>query len=143
MKGPIQSLEVTYLVHATEDPERLERALSGLLQTSAKPELELLEGHFGNTITRVRVHLTGDEASEALMHVVRSMPVSLKKQILSDISSYLDEHNAFFLRLDKQRLVTGSAALGPGDAVRLKVKPRLFMVKGGAPEFYAQLIKGA
>jgi len=143
MKGPIQSVEVTYLVHATEDPDTLRRAVSALLGSSAEPEVEQLEGHFGNTIVKVRLHLTGDEASDAFRSVLQTIPSGLKREILSDIASFLDEHSAFFLRLDKQRLVAGSPALGSGDAVRLKVKPRLFLVKGSAPKFYEQLIEGS
>jgi len=143
MKGPIQSLEVTYLIHATEDAGKLERAVSTLLGSSAEPELDPLEGHFGNRIVRVRLHLTGEDASSALASVLKSMHPGLKKEILSDISAHLDEHNALFLRLDKQKLVAGSTAIGSGDAVRLKVKPRLFLVKGSAPKFYEQLIKSS
>ena len=143
MKGPIQSVEVTYLVHATEDPDTLRRAVSALLGSSAEPEVEQLEGHFGNTIVKVRLHLTGDEASDAFRSVLQTIPSRLKREIVSDLASFLDEHSAFFLRLDKQRLVAGSPALGSGDAVRLKVKPRLFLVKGSAPKFYEQLIEGS
>ena len=143
MKGPIQSVEVTYLVHATEDPDTLRRAVSALLGSSAEPEGEQLEGHFGNTIVKVRLHLTGDEASNAFRSVLKTIPSGLKREILSDLASFLDEHGAFFLRLDKQRLVAGFPALGSGDAVRLKVKPRLFLVKGSAPKFYEQLIEGS
>ena len=142
MKGPIQSVEVTYLVHATEDPDKLGRAVSTLLGSAAEPEAEKLEGHFGNVITRARLHLTGDEASGAFRSILETLPADLKKEIVSDLPSFLDEHGAFFLRLDKQKLVAGSAALGTGDAVRLKVKPRLFLVKGSAPKFYEQLIEG-
>jgi len=143
MKGPIQSLEVTYLVHATEDPDKLERAVSALIGFSAKPGLDLLEGHFGNRIMRARMHLTGEEASNALTSILESMAQGLKRGILSDLPAYLDEHNALFLRLDKQKLVEGSTALGSGDAVRLKIKPRLFLMKGSAPKFYEQLIENS
>ena len=143
MKGPIQSVEVTYLVHATEDPEKLGRAVSALVGSSAEPEAERLEGHFGNVIVRVRLHLTGDDASNAFRSVLKTIPAGLRGEIISQLPSFLDEHGAFFLRLDKQKLVEGTAALGSGDSVRLKVKPRLFLVKGGAPKFYEQLIEGS
>jgi RNA binding exosome subunit len=143
MKGPVQSLEATYLVHATEDPMKLQRAVQGLLQTQAAPGVEELEGHFGNRIIRARFHLTGEEAALAIANIFGKMPLKLRKEILAQIPSYLDEHSALFLRLDKQELVSGSIALGSGDPVRLKVKPRLFVVKGSAPQFYARLIEGS
>jgi RNA binding exosome subunit len=143
MKGPIQSVEVTYLVHATEDPEKLERAVFGLLQIPSEPVLEELQGHFGNPIFRARAHLTGDEATNAFGNLVRAMSAGLRGEIVTSISKHLDEHGSLFLRLDKQKLVTGTVDLASGDAVRVKVKPRLFMVKGGAPRFYAQIIEKA
>jgi RNA binding exosome subunit len=63
--------------------------------------------------------------------------------VLSEIASHVDEHSALFLRFDKQGLVAGSLRLGSADAVRVKVKPRGFIPKGGADAFYAGLLRGA
>ena len=141
MKGVIQSLEVTYFVHATEDQEKIERAVSWLLGREVAPETETLEGHFGNRILSARVHLTGEEAGSGFSHLASSLPPAVLDQILSELGSHLDEHSALFMRLDKQSLVSGSVALGASDPVRVKVKPRSFMVKGGAPDFYARLMR--
>jgi RNA binding exosome subunit len=142
LKGPIQSVEATYLVHATEDAEKVGGAVAKLLGAASEPVVESLEGHFGNRILRGRLHLTGEEAARAFESLVALMPQGMRDEVVADIGPYLDEHSALFLRLDKQKLVSGSVALGTGDAVRLKVKPRVFQLKGGAPRFYAQLIGG-
>jgi len=142
LKGPIQSVEVTYLVHATEDPKNLEAAVARLLGVAVEPEVEELEGHFGNRISKSRVHLTGEEAARAFRSTVERLPPAVKKEIISDLGSYLDEHSALFLRFNKQLLVSGSLALASGDPVRMKVKPRIFLVKGGAPQFFSQLMGG-
>jgi RNA binding exosome subunit len=47
------------------------------------------------------------------------------------------------LRLDKQALVSGSFVLGYADPVRIRVKPRTYLAKGGAPAFFKELMKGA
>lgn len=140
--GLVQSVEVTYLIHATEDPGRIGAAVARVLATSTLPETELLEGHFGNQIVKARLHLTGEEAARAFENAVVKMPRGMKKEIISNIGSFLDEHSALFLRLDKQLLVSGSLSLATGDAVRIKVKPRIFLVKGGAAQFYSRLIGG-
>jgi RNA binding exosome subunit len=142
LKGPIQSVEVTYLVHATEDKMKVEGAVGRLLGITIQPVVERLEGHFGNEILSVKLHLTGEEAAKAVKSVITSLPDDVRAELVANTSEYLDEHSAFFLRLDKQRLVSGILAIGAGDSVRLKLKPRLFLVKGGAPEFYAKLIGG-
>lgn len=143
MQGPIQSVEITYLVHATEDQEKVSGAVAKLFAPLSGPELEHLEGHFGNAIIRARLHLTGEEAAKAFGNLVGSMPRGLRKRVVDDVASFLDEHSALFIRLDKQALVSGSLALGSGDSIRVKVKPRAFLVKGGAPKFYSEMMEGA
>ncbi len=142
LRGPIQSVEATCLVHATEDPPKVEAALEGLLGTQATPLFEKLEGHFGNEILRAKLHLTGDDASRAFERLVSRLPAGVRSELLANLSSYLDEHSALFLRFDKQSLVSGSVALGSADSVRVKVKPRGFMLKEGAASFYARLLGG-
>ena len=140
VKGVIQSLEVTYFVHATEDRVKIERAVARLLGQEPNPETEALEGHFGNQIARIRVHLTGEGAASGFSRLVGSLPAGVIDQLVAELGSHLDEHSALFVRLDKQSLVSGSVSLGTSDPVRVKVKPRIFMVKGGAADFYAGLL---
>lgn len=134
-------MEVTYLIHATEDQERVGEAVERLLSVSGASELEELEGHFGNPIKRIRVHLTGEEASRGLKGLLSKMPQELKEQLTAEIGKHLDEHSALFLRLSKQSVVAGSLTSGEKDAVRIKVKPRGFFPRGGAAEFYAELLE--
>ena len=140
MKGVIQSVEVTYFVHATEDQEKIGRAVGRLLGKNLTPETEALEGHFGNRILRVRVRLTGEEAESGFRRLVDSLPRGVLDKVISEVESHLDEHSALFVRLDKQDLVSGSVSLGDSDPVRVKVKPRAFMIRGGAAGFYARLM---
>jgi RNA binding exosome subunit len=143
VKGSIQSVEVVYLVHATEDPGKIEDAVSKLLGRRVVPETERLEGHFGNEIVKAKVHLTGEEAGSAFKSVIGAIPDGLRREIASNIGLYMDEHSAIFLRLDKQGLVSGSMALGSGDSVRVKVKPRAFLLKEGGTQFYLQHLRSA
>lgn len=133
---------MTWLVHATEDGEKIGGAVARLFGASAPPRVERLEGHFGNEILKARVHLTGEEAARATRSLFSALPGAVKAAIVADLDRFVDEHSALFLRLDKQALVTGSLALGSGDPVRVKVKPRLFIVKGSAPQFYSGLMGG-
>jgi RNA binding exosome subunit len=142
MRSPIQSVEVTYLLHATEDPTKVADAVSGLLGVRTEPEEEVLEGHFGNRIEKIRLHLTGEEAGAAFASLVSKMPPGIKRELVGDLQKFLDEHSALFLRFDKQLLISGGFALASGDPVRIKVKPRIFMMKGGAASFYEHLIGG-
>ena len=143
MKGPIQSLTVSYILHATEDEKTVLNAVRNLVSGGAEPAVEELEGHFGNRIAHVSFHLTGDAADEAFSRVVWSLSEDAKAELMRTISSHIDEHSALFLRLDKQSVVSGKLLLGETDPVRVKVKPRAFMLKGGGPRFYSDLIRSA
>ena len=142
VKSQIQAVEVAYFVHGTEDPEKLGKAVAALIGLAPTQDGESLEGHFGNRIIVMKVRAVGDEAESAARRVFASMPREMKKEILSGLGSFVDDHSALFLRFDKQLLVQGRLARGSGDPVRVKVKPRLFRIRSGAPEFYRSLMEG-
>ena len=143
MRGPIQSLSVSYLVHATEDDELVLEAVKKQMVGETEFKREDLEGHYGNRISHVEFHLTGRDAEQAFSRIARGMSQKSKRDLLSSISEHVDEHSALFLRLDKQRLVSGELSLGETDPVRVKVKPRVFLLKGGGAKFYSDLVAGS
>lgn len=136
MHGPIQSVEISFLVHATEDIKVVEDAVSTVLAVGVTPREERFEGHFGNAIVRVRYHIVGEEATEVLGRVARHIPPEAKRSLYATVVEHMDEHSALFLRFDKQRLVGGVLTEGAGDAVRVKVKPRSFALRGNAAAGY-------
>jgi RNA binding exosome subunit len=140
MKGQIRSVEVSYIVHATEDEERIENAVKKILDIEENPRVDVLEGHFGNRILRVIFHLTGESAYKTFRKIFDSMPEILKKYITDRINIYLDEHRSLYLRFDKQSIIQGRIELSESDSVRIKIKPRLYLVKGTEGDFYRRLI---
>jgi RNA binding exosome subunit len=140
LKGPIQSVEVSYFLHATEDSEKVDAAVVDFLGMACSPETEKMEGHFGNAIVDVRFRLTGEEASRALENMVAKLPRELKNELAGGIAGAIDEHSALYLRFDKQKLVLGAVAAGGSDPVRVRVKPRSYLVRGRPGEFYANLL---
>ena len=140
MKGPVQSVEVTYFVHATEDPVKLSAAVSSMLSVATSPDEERMEGHYGNPITRVRYHITGDAAAGVLEGIAARLGSDARSRMRRSLAELLDEHSDLYLRFDKQRLVEGSLEEGTGDAVRVKVKLRRYLVRGGVMEFYLRVL---
>ena len=140
MKGPVRSLEVTYLLHATEDPEKVAAAVGEMLSSTAPGEVDDLEGHYGNTISRVRIHLTGDEAQRAFDGIRSRLGSRQKTELLGSLGEHIDEHSALFLRFDKQDLLDGKFSLESADPVRIKVKPRPFLLGHDAVRFYTDLL---
>ena len=143
MTSAVQSLEVSYFVQMTEDEERVRRAVAALLGGEPMEERQEAEGHYGNKILWVRVHLTGEEAEVGLGRIASSLGADEKRAILEDLQGSLDEHNALYIRLSKQALVmSGSAVLATSDPIRVKVKPRLHIVKRDPEGFYAMFFEG-
>lgn len=143
LNRPIQSVVLGYLVHATEDQAKILKAVEGVIGQSVGPDLERLEGHFGNEILKVTIRLTGEAALTAFGAILSKMGPRLTREIAADSAPFLDEHSAMFLRFDKQALLGGSLVLGSADPVRVKIKPRGFLLRGGAPAFFRELFQGA
>lgn len=140
MKRQIRSVEVAYIAHATEDEGRIRSAVSNMLGIEMEPEVQRMEGHFGNEIIRVVYHITGEEAYKTFRKIFDNMPEKVKKRITDSISMYIDEHFSLYVRLDKQEIIRGRIELSESDAVRIKIKPRLYLVKGSEEEFYRRMI---
>ena len=140
MKRKIQSVEVSYFVHSTEDGSVIEEAVRGCFGDLGEPEREELEGHFGNSIIRVRHHVTGEAAADAMAALVSKMDQALKKKVAGEMRLHLDEHYAFYIRLHKQQLIRGRLELADSDPVRVRVKPRAFTLEAGAEPFFLGLL---
>jgi RNA-binding protein len=145
MSSAVQSLELSYFLHATEDEEKVRRAVAALLGGDLPVERQEAEGHHGNQIIWIRHRLTGDDAGAALRKIVSQLGEDERMAILGDLGNALDEHNALYIRLSKQVLVMkGTAVLTSSDPIRVKVKPRSYLLKGDPARFYARLLeKGA
>ena len=141
MRSAIQTLEVSYFLHATEDLGKVKPIVAALIGSKAPPQVEEMIGHFGNPIEKVELRLHGDEAAKSLDSVMSKLPPSLRADLLEEIDEHLDEHSSLFIRLDKQKLVQGQLAMGSSDVVRIKVKPKALVMKGRAREFFTDLLR--
>lgn len=141
MRHPIQSLEVSCFIHATEDEGKVAGAVASELKISGEPYRERLDGHFGNEVIRLRYHLTGEEAWLAFRIIADRLERDDLRALLDGLDSAIDEHSALFLRFNKQDLVMGRLTLSAGDPIRVRVKPRQFMIRGDVTRFYCQLLE--
>lgn len=132
---------MSYLLHATEDANKVAAAVRELVEGEASFEFEEMEGHFGNSIRKVSMHLRGEDATRAFARLTEKMPGALRRSVARDIDNLVDEHASLYLRFDKQRLVRGEIAEGYDEAVRVRVKPRAFLMHGRAREFFLGQIR--
>jgi len=137
----VQSLEVSCFIQATEDEAKVRGSVKKYLGIELEPELDSLEGHFGNRILHAKWHLTGEEAWTSFRTLVGLLGTEGRSELKRNLSSHLDEHGALYLRLNKQTLVGGVMVFTDADPVRVKVKPRGFMMRGAPEQFYERLME--
>lgn len=118
--------EVDLLIHATEDADKVIKAVKKALGVSKDAEVMKLYGHYGNPILKVKFVLKKEEADELLRKVLKKLGEEDRDAMLWDLDVSVDDSGWFFLRLDKQKLVEGRIKIGKSDAVRMK-----FFIGGG------------
>jgi RNA binding exosome subunit len=139
----IQALEISCFVQATEDTEKVRDAIAGTLAIQQGPEQEDLEGHFGNSIVHLKWHLTGEQAWTSFQTLISLLGKDGRREIIRELHAYLDDHGALYIRLNKQTLVSGIASFSSSDPIRVRVKPRSFMMKGPPGQFYERILGSA
>jgi RNA binding exosome subunit len=140
MTNLVQSLELSYFLQATEDEERVKGAVGTLFGGDLVAQRQELEGHYGNKIVWIRHHLVGEQAASVLKELVSHLDEDETKMILAQLGQTMDEHNALYLRLSKQVLLKqGRLVLTSSDPIRVKVKPRSYLVGGDPVAFYEKL----
>jgi RNA binding exosome subunit len=136
----IQAVEVSCFIHATENDEKVEGSIRVVLDIKSEPTRETLEGHFGNRIVRVVWHLTGDDAWLAFSRLVDLLARDGRAALLRDLAAQTDEHGALYIRLSKQSLIRGDVLLSTSDPVKVRIKPRRFMMRGSTADFYGRIL---
>lgn len=125
-KGPFSAVHVRALCHATEERERVERAV---LNTIGEVELETsrTHGHHGNEILVIEAHTKGSRHAELLFDRLSPSDV---EEVLATLDLRMDESCNLFVRIDKQKAFGGEVTLARGDdIVSVRVKVAAFPAK--------------
>jgi RNA binding exosome subunit len=129
LEAQVSSITISYFIHSTEDEERLNSAVCKAFGLEPREiSFTCAEGHYGNRLVYAKAHLVGERASEVYESVSQSLTDSAHVQLGTLIERSIDEHDALYLRFDRQNL-NGGLALSDEEPIRLKVKPRFR--KGG------------
>ncbi len=120
------SVAISFFIHSTEDESRV---VAGICEALRLDRSELLEqkltGYHGNEIISLNAHLTGDRANVVAFHLLSSLESNGRSRLKDDLESHVDEHDSFFIRIDKEGVGTnGSLLLGEEEAIRIKLKPK-------------------
>ncbi len=123
----VEYLEIEALVHATEDPSRVRRALRNLLPREERSEARIQEitltGHYGNPIILMRMEFTSKKAENIIRYVASRLSEEDRKKIARTLDLRIDEERNLYLRISKQCAYLDELMLDEGgDVIRLKVK---------------------
>jgi RNA binding exosome subunit len=129
MERMVHTVELTVLVHATEDESKVRKAVLNLLPPDMYPpafESVKLKGYYGDPITVLKLNVKHRKpATELLEHMVKRLSSLEVTSLLDDLAQYIDESRNLYMRLDKQKAFTGKVVLERHDSVRVKARLRL------------------
>ncbi len=118
------SVTVSFFIHSTEDANRLLSFLSEKLGLFPEElQTEAIQGHFSNSIIAAKAHVTGRRAQQVAAGVFANLSSTSKAQLLWELDKSMDEHDALYLRIDRQS-PNREITISDEEPIRLKFKPR-------------------
>lgn len=118
----VASVEIETFAHATEDGEKVLKAILNLVPENIRERLKdnvlylNLQGHHGNPITLYRLKVKGEHAQMIVKNLFSNMESFDSRLILSSLEERSDE-SSIYLRLDKQYAYLGVFKLLQGDDI--------------------------
>src|SRR2546428_5151873 len=116
------SAKVSAIVHATEDVDRVLRALSRVFPDGSLPsgaETRRFHGHFGNEIRMVDVSTRGAPARSFLEHLWKRLPSYDRASVIHSLDKHLDSSGGLHLRLEKGKGGPGRHTLKGQDPIKI------------------------
>ena len=123
-KVPITYIDVRAFTHATEDQEKVLKAIHNTLPAELIDKVifkeKRLTGHHGNPIILFETKIKKDAVS-AVFEKLSSRLESLDKELLAnEIKRHLDRGN-LYIRLDKQSAFLNELRIGSVDPIHLRI----------------------
>jgi len=129
MERMVNTVELTVLVHATEDESKVRKAVLNLLPPDIYPpafEAVKLKGYYGDPITVLKLNMKHRKsATELLESMVKRLSSLDITSLIDDLAQHIDESSNLYMRLDKQKAYTGKVVLERHDSIRVKARLRL------------------
>jgi RNA-binding protein len=118
-------IDMRVFAHATEDPDKVQKAVRNLLPTELSEtlifEIQSCTGHHGNPIILFTAKLTDKKLlPKALEKIGKDLSALDKEELNRNINLHLEKGN-MYLRFDKQSAFLGSLKLTQNDPIHLKI----------------------
>jgi RNA binding exosome subunit len=130
----VASVDVSVLAHATEDEDKVEKAVRNLFPEDAgefRLKRQRLSGYHKDPITLITTRIRKRREAGRTFRFIIGLLSSLDQQrLLDELEDRVDEGGNLFIRLDKQKAFRGEGAIQEIDSIRLKFG---FRVPHGRP----------
>ena len=124
-KVPIAYIDVRVFAHATEDIDKVVKAVYNTLPTELADEIVFkktnLKGYYRNPIVLLETRIKKRDATKAVFGKLASGLSSLDKELLNnEIRQRLNKGN-LFIRLDKQSAYSNELKLRSDDPIHFRI----------------------
>jgi RNA binding exosome subunit len=129
----VTGVEISVFSHATEDEDKVERALRNMIPqevSNIKVDMRRLRGYYNDPITIMTASIRRRKgATETFLATMRALSTLDRYRLIEEIEERVDKAGNLYLRLDKQRALGGVEVLNEVDPVRIIFR---FQVPHGA-----------
>ena len=125
----INSISLSAIVHSTEDPEKVWKALLNVSpreKFSSTTEERKFKGHYGNDIRFLKLLLRHSQAEELFLSLWNRLAATDQESILDSIGAHVDSERDLHLRLDKEDCFKGVLRLQDREPLKVQIS---FMTK--------------
>lgn len=117
---PFHYIDLRTFCYATEDEQRVKRALRTLVPEEHDIDRQESKGHYGD---RILIFSTRVETADEMRYVLGQLDTGdVFGRIAAEIDDRVTENTELFIQLDKQAAFNGTVALGDGITVRAKIE---------------------
>ena len=130
MKGKIEWIKVSAVVHSTEDREKVGEAIATLFPFEFEILVNKAKGHYGNPMEYLEVEIKKSGDVKKFWKNFVQLLGNQVDEILGNIEDRIDDQNVLHIRIDKQKAYLGEVKLSyGGDPIAVKVKLVTFPAK--------------
>ncbi len=117
----VREVRAQVFVHATEERERVLKALMEVFPEEVRGEVrieeERLEGHYGNPIVKIVARVEGEAAAKTFEHILSRLSRIDRQALRGTLEDRVDKEGTLYMRLSKQDAFLGGLTLYEADDV--------------------------
>lgn len=129
MKGKIEWIKVSAVVHSTESREKVSQAIANIFPFEFEIQVSSAKGHFGNPLEFLEVELKKSSEIKLFWENLLKLLEKEVETLLKTIEERIDAQNVLHIRIDKQKAFLGVFELSNIDPIAIKVKLVVYPAK--------------